>query len=152
MGYKFKLNKNTKHKHLSVNGINLSKEWSQEFSNKPQELSEQLRHRSNLDGIIDFQYTSDTGNPTVYFESERDCASDIVLYHKSEFASMPRIELLKIAEMYDIKGAPYLPEKPLQDALNDAQYIFEQKLLKAKVALEPLYSPMRKYLTENERK
>jgi len=149
--YKFKLNKNTDHDDLSVNGHNLRKDkWSEALSNKPLELMSELRTRANLDGIIDCKYYSDTDESIVYFESERDCDTNIVLYHKSEFASIPRSEQLILAEMYNIKHAPYMPPHILHDHLLEAQTKFEERLMNDGVDLESNFSKMRTYINRKE--
>jgi len=150
MGYKFKLNENADIDRKSINGTDLSREWSRTYSNKPEGLLSSIRTRVNLDGIVDCRYESDTDPSKIYFDSERDCVSKIVLYHKNEFSSMPRMEQMRIAEMYNIKYVQFMDDVRLQKELNDAQYQFELKLLEEKQDIKQYFSEMRNYMNSKQ--
>ena len=150
MAYKFKLNDKEELDQKSIGGIAVSKEWSKPFSSKPKGLLKYIRTRNNMEGIVDCRYESDTNPVTVYFDSERDCESDIILYHRSEIFSMPRMEQLKIAEMYEIEYAPYKSKEELPQELNDAQYKFEQKLLKEGEDITKYFSEVRNQINSKQ--
>jgi len=104
IGYRYKLNENWKgpDTNVSVEGINLSRDWKV-FSSKQYKLENRIRNILNPKGIVDVEeYSLDDGSILFSSLPEKIEFNKTIIFKKEELESFDRNRLTKIARFYRI--------------------------------------------------